>query len=162
MIFPRACIAVDEAHLIWDWRTSQKEYGNIGNLRVVFARLQTKRQQKAESAPELQVPVTCMPEKHLLFDPPAGTASATIVSYLHNLQVKDIVARPMFLLSVCHHHKKRVGIYSQKPPLAFSCILIQEDTRPTEHHLYGSGNNQTRVQQVRYAASPRGRGGGRA
>ena len=32
-----ACIAVDEAHLIWGWRTFQKEYGNVGTLKIVFA-----------------------------------------------------------------------------------------------------------------------------
>ena len=32
-----ACIAVDEVHLIWGWRTFRKEYGNIGNLRAIFA-----------------------------------------------------------------------------------------------------------------------------
>lgn len=31
-----AYIAVDKAHLIWDWREFRKEYNNIGRLRTVL------------------------------------------------------------------------------------------------------------------------------
>lgn len=31
-----ACIAVDEAHLIWGWREFRKEYNNIGRIRAIF------------------------------------------------------------------------------------------------------------------------------
>ena len=31
-----ACIAVDEAHLVWGWQTFRKEYANISTLKVVF------------------------------------------------------------------------------------------------------------------------------
>lgn len=32
-----ACVAVDEAHLLWGWREFRQEYGNIGRLRMLFA-----------------------------------------------------------------------------------------------------------------------------
>lgn len=53
-----------------------------------------KRQHIAQAAPELQVPVICLPAKHLFFDAPVGTASSMIINYLRNLQLKDIIARP--------------------------------------------------------------------
>lgn len=31
-----ACIAVDEAHLLWGWRQFRKEYLNVGKLRIFF------------------------------------------------------------------------------------------------------------------------------
>ncbi len=31
-----ACIAIDEAHLLWEWQESQKIYENVGKLRAFF------------------------------------------------------------------------------------------------------------------------------
>ena len=34
-----ACIAVDEAHLMWGWREFRKEFSNVGILRSVFPKV---------------------------------------------------------------------------------------------------------------------------
>ena len=34
-----ACIAVDEAHLMWGWRQFRKEFNNVAILRLVFPKV---------------------------------------------------------------------------------------------------------------------------
>ncbi len=36
-----ACIVIDEAHLIWGWRSFRKEYGMIGHLKSTFPKVPT-------------------------------------------------------------------------------------------------------------------------
>lgn len=36
-----ACIVIDEAHLIWSWRSFRKEYGMIGHLKSTFPKVPT-------------------------------------------------------------------------------------------------------------------------
>lgn len=57
-------------------------------------RQKQKWQHKAQSTPELQISVVCLPDKYLFFDTPAGTASYMIIKYFRILQLKDIVAQP--------------------------------------------------------------------
>lgn len=43
---------------------------------------------------EMKIPLVGQPEKYLLYDAPANTASFMIVQYFHNLQLNDMIARP--------------------------------------------------------------------
>lgn len=42
----------------------------------------------------MKIPLVGQPEKYLLYDAPANTASFMIVQYFHNLQLNDMIARP--------------------------------------------------------------------